>query len=203
MNRPRPRPPHHRGGPPKGPPKGPPAPQRPKRPPAPREEDAPAAETLTLFGRAVSRTTIAQCLTGIVAGTPAIHGTAPDWDRVEVRSGKGTLELSALRRAPDNADGTPAEKSPFTRLQGAMTALTKIARDPNPKTQKKVAEQIQSAEFLVAVSAAPRLKSVPGALDTLRLLVHEMDALVFTGETFEDSRGRVLLSLPGDDDDDE
>jgi len=113
------------------------------------------------------------------------------------------LELSALRRSPTSGENTGAENSPFTRLQGAMTVLTKIARDPNPKTQKKVAERIQSAELLVAMSAAPRLKSVPGALDALRLLIHEMDALVFTGEVFEDSRGRVLLSLPGDDDDDD
>lgn len=180
--------------------------------------DEPETESLTLIGKALPLDAGRRCFEGTLAGEPAIEGQGTQWDRITFRATHGTLELSALRNPPTTTSHPPdpappagkkkkegpasGPKTPFARLQGAMVAVAKIVRGANPKTQKKVIEQIEKAELLVRVAGTPQLTSVSGGLDVIGNLAQAMNAIVFTGEEFQDARGRTLLALPGDDDDD-
>ena len=156
-------------------------------------DDELPSENLTLIGRAVSLADIRKILEEQpVDAEVSLREAGEAWEQLALRSGKGSIELSALRDA--------GEKSPLARLRTAMTAVAKIVRGKDPKVQKKVIEQIQKAECLVAVVGTPRLKVVRGGLDVIGNLAHAMKAIVFTGEEFQDARGRPLLTLPGDDD---
>lgn len=163
--------------------------------------DKPTTENLTLIGRTLPLATVRTCLEGRVDGEMTVQGTEPDWEQIAIRSGKGSLQFSAMKSTVGVQASACETSVPFTRLQTAMTAIAKIAKGASPNVQKKVIEQIQKAHMLIAVVGTPRLNALPGGRDAIDRIAQEMNALVFDGEAFQDPRGRPLLTLPGDDDD--
>ena len=156
--------------------------------------DDPSSENLTLIGKQVTQAALRKCLEEAFPGEPLIRGTEPNWDALTLRAPNGAIDFAALRPA--------VEKDPFFRLRGAMATVAKLGKGANPNARKKVVDQIEKAELLVRVAGLPKLASVPRGLDVIGNLAQAMNAIVFTGEEFQDSRGRTLLALPGDDDDD-